>query len=201
MIGIVAGKIAEKYHVPTIIMNYDNGVAKGSARGIPGIDVHRAISVCSAPLLGYGGHSAAAGVRCHTAQVPEFAILFENYCRDHTPNDQSSLSIDAEVELDDLSMDNIEQLELLEPYGNKNDRSLFLTCNVWVVGMRMVGKRENYAQFRVTDGVHTVKCIWWDIGDRVLNDGDNVSIVYSPTIDEWNDKRSVQCVVRDAVIV
>src|SRR5262249_189791 len=77
VMGIVGGRLAEFYHRPTVVLAQGDAVAQGSARSIAGFDLYEAIKDCSAPLLAFGGHAAAAGLKVAPENIAAFAELFE----------------------------------------------------------------------------------------------------------------------------
>ncbi len=105
VIGIVAGRLAEAYHRPAIVISLDGAVAQGSARSIFGFDLYQAIQECAEGLLGFGGHAAAAGLKLTEERVPSFSRQFEECCRRKLTPEQLDrvTTIDAEVPLAVLS--------------------------------------------------------------------------------------------------
>jgi single-stranded-DNA-specific exonuclease len=205
VIGIVAGRLAEVYHRPTIVLSLRESIAQGSARSIPGFDLYQAIQACAEPLLGFGGHAAAAGLKLPGDQVGHFAALFEDCCRDALAPEQLErvLSIDAEVPLGVLSLRVVEELDKLEPYGVGNPKPLLLASNLQVVGQpRVVGDRKNHLQLRLKQGDVVLKAIGWNLAEKgqALAAGSSCSVVFHPSINEWNNRREVQLELKDFTI-
>lgn len=202
VIGIVASRLVEIYHRPTVLVAFGDEFAQGSARSIPGFDLYEAIRDSSDGLIGFGGHQAAAGVRMTEAHFPRFADLFNQRClAGLTPElRQRELSIDAEVPLEMLTFKVVEQLEKLEPHGMGNPRPLFLANGVRVVGdPRPVGERKNHLQLRFGHGSTVVQAIGWNLAEKTggLSQGAVCDVVFHPSINEWNGYRRVQLEVRD----
>lgn len=201
VIGIVAGRLAETYHRPTIIVAL-NEVGQGSARSVAGFDLYQAISLCSDGLLSFGGHTAAAGLKLDPAFFPEFARRFEDHCREALAPElrQKTIWLDAEVRLGELSMKTVEAIENLEPYGMGNPRPTLVADQVQVVGEpRMVGERKNHVQLRLSQGGVVHKAIGFNMASRVtdLKAGSVISVVFEPEINEWNHRRDVQLHIKD----
>ncbi len=99
VIGIVAGRMAEAYHRPSIVVALGDGISQGSARSVPGFNLYEAISACSEGLEGFGGHSAAAGLKLMNTAFDDFARRFDDHCRSAlTPEHrQKVIHVDAEV--------------------------------------------------------------------------------------------------------
>ncbi len=114
VIGIVAGRMAESFHRPTVIISLGDEISQGSARSIPGFDLYEALKDCSDGLIAFGGHAAAAGLKLTADQLPAFARRFEERCR-------ISLSLEQlERVLDDRRRDST---RCLEPGGRHRDRN------------------------------------------------------------------------------
>jgi single-stranded-DNA-specific exonuclease len=202
VIGIVAGRMVDIYHRPTIIVALGEPVSQGSGRSIAGLDLYEALAACSADLLGFGGHKAAAGLKLEAPAFESFAAAFERHCGSVlTPEQlQKELTIDAEVVLGMLTTRIVEDIESLEPYGIGNPRPLLLASGVRIAGEpRVVGARQNHLQFRVAQGGASFKAIGWSLAERgkTLAANSVCSLVFSPTINEWNNRREVQLEVKD----
>ncbi|MFO0953570.1 MAG: DHHA1 domain-containing protein [Isosphaeraceae bacterium] len=81
MIGIVAGRLADTFHRPSVVVALDPNLSQGSARSVAGFDLYEALKACSTGLTGFGGHKAAAGLRLPAAFFPTFAERFDHHCR------------------------------------------------------------------------------------------------------------------------
>ncbi|MDR3617771.1 MAG: single-stranded-DNA-specific exonuclease RecJ [Paludisphaera borealis] len=205
VIGIVASRLVDIYHRPTIIVAFGDEFAQGSARSVPGFNVYDAIKDCSDGLLSFGGHSAAAGVRMTEDHFPRFAELFDERCRTSlTPElREKVLHIDAEVPLAMLSLSVVEDLEKLEPHGMGNPRPLFLASQVRVVGEpRAVGEQKKHLKLKLGQGGSVFKAIGWNLAEKGKDLAHDVScsVVFHPCVDEWNGYRRVQLEIRDFAV-
>jgi single-stranded-DNA-specific exonuclease len=202
VIGIVAGRLAEIYHRPTVVLAQGETIAQGSARSIMGFDLYEALKDCSGPLLSFGGHAAAAGLKLASENVAAFAQLFEERCRNSlTPEHLERVHhVDAEVPLGTLSLRVVEELDRLEPYGMGNPKPLLVASRLQVVGSpRVVGDQKNHLQLRVRQGDHIMRAVGWNMAERgqVLKAGCHCSLLFHPSINEWNNHREVQLEIRD----
>ncbi len=205
VIGIVAGRLAETYHRPTIVLSLKEAMAQGSARSIPGFDLYQAIHDCAAALHTFGGHAAAAGLKLAEENVSAFAQLFEARCRSALTPEQLEkvVDIDAEVPLDVLSLKVVEEIDRLEPYGVGNPKPLLLASHVQVVGPpRLVGEHKNHLQLRLKQGNTVLKAIGWNLAEKgqALAAGSSCSVVFHPSINEWNQRREVQLELKDFTV-
>jgi single-stranded-DNA-specific exonuclease len=202
VIGIVASRLAETYHRPAIVVALNEPLSQGSARSISGFNLYEAIKACSEGLTGFGGHSAAAGMKLPAANFPAFAERFDHHCRSALTAEQLQkvLVIDAEVPLGMLSTRIVEEIDALEPYGIGNPKPLLVASRVRIVGEpRIVGDRKNHLQFRVAQGSAVVSAIGWNLAERgrKLSANTLCSLAFHPEINEWNGRREVQLHIKD----
>ena len=202
VIGIVASRLTELFHRPAIVISLGPDFSQGSARSIPGFDVYQAINECSGLLLAFGGHPAAAGLKLRQDQVADFTRRFDESCRATLRADQleRELLIDAEVPLGALTLRVVEEIERLEPHGIANPRPLLLATDLEVAGLpRKVGGQKQHLQVRFKQGGHELKAIGWNMAARAqaLTPGSRCSVVFHPSINEWNNRRDVQLEIRD----
>jgi single-stranded-DNA-specific exonuclease len=202
VIGIVAGRLAEWYHRPAVVIALSGQTGQGSARSVPGFNLVEALRACSGHLTGFGGHAAAAGLKLSAEAFPAFARDFDEHCRSALTPEQrrKELVLDAEVLLAELTLPVVDQIEQLEPYGVGNPRPVLLAERVRVAGPpRAVGEKQNHLQVRFSQGTATVKAIGWNLASRAgeLTPGTSCSLAFTPTVNEWNNRREVQIEIRD----
>lgn len=206
VIGIVASRLVEAYHRPTVVVALGAELAQGSARSVPGFDLYEALSACSEGLTAFGGHRAAAGLKLPPGHFPAFAERFVAHCSEHLTREQRQkvLTIDAEVRLAELSTKLIEAIDELEPYGMGNPRPVLMAGPVRLVGEpRIVGERQNHMQLRFAQGPTVVKAIGWNLASRAreLQPGALCAVAFGPSINEWNGRREVQLELKDFRLV
>ncbi len=135
VIGIVAGKLAERFHKPVIVIALDPLGAKhgtGSCRAPNGVNLHKALEACHDLLVGYGGHAAAAGLKIEEANIPAFRAAFSEACSQQMINSSGEkvVHINAEAPLGQLDLSTVELIESLAPFGAANPRPLFYASGV-----------------------------------------------------------------------
>ena len=202
VIGIVASRLVEIYHRPTIIVALNEGHGQGSARSVPGFNLYEAIAACSEGLIGFGGHAAAAGLKLTTEHLPVFAERFDHHCRETMTAEQRErvLHIDAETPLGALTTRQVDEIEALEPYGIGNPKPILVASGVRVLNEpRVVGPRQNHAQITFTQSDATIKAVAWNMAERckTLRPGTVCSVVFHPSVNEWNGRRDVQLELKD----
>jgi single-stranded-DNA-specific exonuclease len=205
VIGIVAGRLVDFYHRPTVVVSFGAAIAQGSARSVPGFDIYEAIRDCSEGLIAFGGHAAAAGLKLAESDFATFAQRFTERCGTVLTHEQREkvLHIDAEVPLGVLTLAVVEELEKLEPHGVGNPRPLLLASQVQVAGEpRLVGEQKNHLQLKLSQGDVQVKAIAWNMAEKgsKLRPDMTCSVVFQPAVNEWNGRRDVQLEVRDFAI-
>lgn len=206
VIGIVASRLVEIYHRPTIVVSLAGSSGQGSARSIPGLNLVEALRACSEGLSSYGGHAAAAGLRLPAESLTAFAERFDRHCRGLLTDElkRRELWIDAEVPLGVLTPRVVDALDALEPYGIRNPKPLLTASRVQVVGdPGPVGEHKQHLQFRVSQGSVVTKCIGWNMAERgrALTAGTTCALAFHPSVNEWNGRRDVQLEIKDFQLV
>lgn len=144
ILGIVASKIVNRYYRPVVLISIQDGIGKGSARSIPGIDLYKGLASCSDLLENFGGHRMAAGLKVKPESVSRFAAELDTAIAKMTTPDVFSpiVTIDCELDFRDISGKLLNELELLKPYGEGNPEPLFMARDVAVVSSKIVGKNH-----------------------------------------------------------
>ncbi len=201
VIGIVASRLVERFHLPTILIAIDKGEGKGSARSIPGFHLTEALKECEDTLIRYGGHKYAAGLTIRPEKVEAFRkkMIEVSKCRLSEDDLIPKLYIDSEIELDQINDRFLDNLEMFSPFGPMNMRPIFLTRNLAVVGQPyLVGK--NHLKMKVTKGDKTFDVIGFGFGDLVrplsMRAG-TIDMAYVVEYNHWNGITRIQLRVKD----
>jgi single-stranded-DNA-specific exonuclease len=152
VIGIVASRLVERYHLPVVLLTTIDGVAKGSARSIAGFDIHSAIKKCEDKVVTFGGHKYAAGVSIAVERVQEFRLAINAVATELISTDmlEPELRVDASIDLSELNPKYFAIIRQFQPYGPDNMRPAFYAKNVEVAGYpRVVGKATPHLKFAV----------------------------------------------------
>ena len=205
VIGIVASRIVDKFHRPTIMINLsaaENRVAQGSARSIPGFCLLSAIEACSQHLVSFGGHKMAAGININAGQIEPFSVKFEAYAKQNlNQNDVAAkLHIDAVVPLSELRRETVSELQLLGPFGQGNPEPVFATKGVRLAAPpRRVGAGRDHLQLAITDNTAAVRCIGFRFGsmEKKLLEHEFFNVAYQPQINNYNGNTNVEFVLTD----
>src|SRR5512133_110593 len=196
VVGIVASRLVERYHRPTILIALtEDGCGKGSGRSIPGFHLLDALTSCSQHLDRFGGHRYAAGIGLREEQVAAFAELFElEAARMLTADDLvPTLSIDAEVQPADITKELAVELKRLEPFGAGNPEPVLMMRGMTVVERRVVG--EGHVRLRLMREKQTFTAIAFRMAERDI--AGQIDVAFFPEINEWKGSSSVQLRVKD----
>jgi single-stranded-DNA-specific exonuclease len=210
VIGIVAGRLADIYGRPTLLIavrqESDDGspaVGQGSGRSVPGFALHEALQACDPHLLSHGGHKAAAGFKIRLEEIDAFRERFCAHAALHFPGGPPPprLVLDAEVPLSALTFGLLQEIDRLEPYGSDNARPLFLAGGLEIVGEpRLIGAGERHMQFRVRQGAITMRAVAFSMGERMgelMSGGGQCCLAFTPVVNEWQGYRNVEMHIVD----
>ena len=199
--GIVAGRIREQYNKPTLILTYGEDGAKGSGRSIEAYHMFQGLVEVQDLLTKFGGHPMAAGFSLPLENVGEFRRRLNENAR-LTPEDfVPKVWIDIALPFEYVSEELIEELELLEPFGNGNEKPQFAQRDLFIRSVRVMGKNRNVVKLMLVNEQGTaLDAIVFTEGNRFLEEmGDKrrMDVVYYPTVNEYNGRRSLQIVVKN----
>ncbi len=201
VIGIVASRLVERYYRPVIVIALEDGVGKGSARSIDGFDLFGALKQCDSVLEGYGGHTMAAGVTVLAEKLSELRQRLNQVADSWLSAEDLVPKVGAELEvsLSDLTIDLVEQIQLLAPFGSENPQPVFASCGVPLSHTRAVGKDGRHLQlyFSPEVGVRQGVAFRQGLLAEELVGLAQIDIAYQPDINEYQGVRSVQPKVSD----
>lgn len=167
VLGIVAGRLAEAYGRPALLLGEQNGLASGSARSVAGCDIVAALDTQADLLAGHGGHSMAAGLRMDSAHVSAFRRGLSRAVREQRGDDPPppELQIDANVKLEEVSLDLARQLGRLAPFGNGNPPLTLMARDLRMLRRRGLGQRGDHLELTVADADDVERRVIWWSGD------------------------------------
>jgi single-stranded-DNA-specific exonuclease len=198
--GIVASRLAERFHRPAVVIALDGDVGRGSGRSVRGVDLHGALGECQGLLDAFGGHRQAIGLTVRRERITELASRFEAAVRHRTtPADlEPVLEIDAEVSLATVTPALAATLARLEPHGPGNPEPRLVARGVDVEGVRMVGDPARlHLKLRLRQDGRTVPAIGFGLGHLPVNAGDRVDVVFTPRVSRWQGLERLELEVVD----
>jgi len=206
IIGLVAGKIADRHHRPTMIFNeQETGIFRGSARSVAGFNLVEAITMCQDLLIEFGGHPGAAGLSLREEDFIKFKEKINKIaCAKLTDKDLTPvLEIDAQLQAEDISWPLFDELIKFEPFGKGNEAPIFLAEDFIIVALRIVGNGSKHLKLELKSNKLS-GTIFKAIGFGLVKDnqtefkvGDDVDLVFEIIKDEWNGRRDLQLRVED----
>ncbi|MEI7533184.1 MAG: single-stranded-DNA-specific exonuclease RecJ [Verrucomicrobiae bacterium] len=197
VVGIVASRVLQEFYRPTIILGGDAEVWRGSGRSIAGFDLAAALRECNDLLVKHGGHAMAAGLTIAPDKMDLFRARLNEIARRTLKLEdlQPPLRLDAEVALNEITLDSLAELEQLKPMGQGNPALQFCSRNLTQKKppLRM-GATKQHVKLWVSDGALTHEAVWWNAG--VLPDG-KFDLAFAPSVNEFNGRTTVQLKVLD----
>jgi single-stranded-DNA-specific exonuclease len=206
VIGIVAGRLAEKFHRPVVLVALDELGVKpgvGSARSVPGFNLHEALANCTQHLLSHGGHAAAAGLKIDETNLDAFRSDFCEYAASGISAEQrvAELWIDAEVGFGELSLASVLELERLAPFGHSNPRPLLCATGVTLAGApQRMGGGGRHLSLKLSQHGATLRGVAFGGGDwaeELAEVEGPLSVAFRPVINEFRGRRNVELHVAD----
>jgi single-stranded-DNA-specific exonuclease len=194
VVGIVASRVLREFYRPTIIIGGDGTEWRGSGRSIQGFDLAAALGECHDLLVRHGGHPMAAGLSIAPENIDLLRTRLNQLVRRTLKSEelQPTLRLDAEVSLAQLSFEQLRDLDRLKPTGQGNPAVQLVVRQVsHQRPPQRVGKDQQHAKFRVTDGTATIETVWWGANEALFPTG-SFDLAFEPQINEFNGQRSVQ---------
>ena len=199
VIGIVSSRITEKFYKPSILVCFDKDIAKGSGRSIEGFDLHKALMECDKYLTNYGGHSLAAGLSLNTKDFEKFKNMINEYAEKNIKDEDliPTINIDLKLEDSQLNIEDVEELKLLEPFGQSNEEPIFMITNLKVVSIKTLSDGKHLKLYLKNQNY--LDAIGFNLGERAneLKIGDTIDIVGNLNINEFNNTKKVQMLLKD----
>jgi single-stranded-DNA-specific exonuclease len=202
VLGIVASRLVETIYRPVVLIAVQNEVGKGSARSIPGLDLYKALHDCQHLLEDFGGHTMAAGLTIKMENVIEFQKAFEIAVSQivQPVHQTPKLTVDTEVDFDDLSDVLVDEIENISPFGTQNPEPLFMTRNITVRSSKIVG--NNHRRMVLTQGAgqshKSINAICFNATDNLLRKTAFARIAFRLRWNRWNNNKTIQLIIEDA---
>ncbi|PYF08844.1 single-stranded-DNA-specific exonuclease RecJ [Ureibacillus chungkukjangi] len=203
VIGIVASRLVEKYYRPTIVLSLDpeKGTAKGSGRSIEGFHLYRELSKNREILTSFGGHPMAAGMTFALENVDEIRSCLHQQALECLTDEMLTpkLSIDVPVDISEVTVDAIEEIKKLGPFGTGFAKPVYALQDVQVRSMRKIGAGENHLKLELEDAHGFIDAIGFSKGHLYdeITYGVNLSFVGDLQINEWQGKKKPQLMITD----
>ncbi len=210
VVGLIAGKLVEKYHKPAVALSVHEVVAKASARSVPGVNIVELIRLVRTELLEVGGHPMAAGFGVLTEKIEVVREMLQERAREIVLDEhlERQLQVDCELPFELVSPELVTALAQFEPFGKDNEPAVFALQDVQLAGIQRVGKEGIHAKLQLAAGDDTdvqqgnratLTALYWRGAARLreLRPGSTCTVAGIFEWNVWNGKKSVQMVVRD----
>ena len=199
--GIIAGRIREKYHRPSIVLTRGETGIKGSGRSIEGYSMFEELVKCADLMTQFGGHPMAAGLSMEEKNVEEFRRRLNENCALTEEDLRPKVIIDVPMPVSYITRELIEQISLLEPFGKGNTKPVFAQKGLRVLESRVFGKNRNVAKVKLMDPSGTVMDgVYFGEAEefvRFIDGKDSISVTYYPEINIFRGRESIQIVIQN----
>lgn len=202
VVGLIAGKLNEKYHRPTLVGTRKEGSIKGSARSITGFNITNALSKCEKYLDRYGGHELAAGFTVKEGMEKEFSKCIHKIAEKEITNNMliRDLRIDLLLNSDYVNKELIDELDILKPFGYGNSKPLIALTNLIVIKKQIMGKLGNHMKLLCKgDGIDLITLLLFNCGDDIekIEVDKVIDVVGGVGINSWNGNEEIQFLVKE----
>ncbi|MCW1035508.1 single-stranded-DNA-specific exonuclease RecJ [Streptococcus anginosus] len=202
VLGIVAGRLLEELHQPVIVLNIENGLAKGSARSIEAVDIFEALDPHRDLFVAFGGHAGAAGMTLEASKLEALSQVLVAYIEDNkldlsTKND---LFLDEELSLPDLTLETLKNFEKLAPFGMDNKKPVFYLKDFKVENARTMGAGNTHLKLKISQADAVFEVVAFGLGDLAteFSQTKNLELAVTLSVNKWNGQTSLQLMLVDA---
>lgn len=199
VVGIVSSRIVEKYSRPAILLCEEDGVARGSGRSIDGFDLFQNLCQCSSLLEKFGGHTYAAGLSIKAENIDKLRKKMNSLAEKMSAECFiEKTTVDMETDTEEMTIDTAEMLKLLEPFGAGNPVPVFKAENMNVENKKALGSDGSHIKYTFNkDGVNFEGIMFKRGPELIHKNWINTDIVYNFDINEWNNERKLQLILKD----
>lgn len=199
VIGLIAGKLVERYYRPAIVISVNGKNAKASARSIQGFNIIDAIREHGALILEGGGHPMAAGFSILSENIEKFENAFEAHAKSVITDDllERKLKVDLEIKEDEIGKSYVEAIQALEPFGTSNPTPLLLINGATISEIKTIGRDNSHLKFLLgKEKIESLAFGWGEYKDKLANKS-KISCVCKIDENTWNGRTSIQLKIID----
>ncbi len=203
VIGIVAGRLLEKYKLPSFVLAVNNGYAVASVRSTPEIDIHKILNKHSYIFEKFGGHSMAAGFTIKSKKIPQLKEILKEEMK-NVEKEDIQLEIDMEVPLSYWNEKTLKSLSVLEPFGEENPFPKFIAKNLRIQDFMTIGIDNSHIKFSLKDeNGNYFEALWWGAKNYLnkLSVGQKINIAYIPKFSKFNNKIVINFIISDINLI
>lgn len=202
VLGIVAGRLLEELHQPVIVLNIENGLAKGSARSIEAVDIFEALDPHRDLFVAFGGHAGAAGMTLEVSKLEALSQVLVAYIEDNKLDlsTKNELFLDEELSLPDLTLETLKNFEKLAPFGMENKKPVFYLKDFKVENARTMGAGNTHLKLKISQADAVFEVVAFGLGDLAteFSQTKNLELAVTLSVNKWNGQTSLQLMLVDA---
>ena len=202
VLGIVAGRLLEELGQTVIVLNIEDGRAKGSARSIEAVDIFEALGPHRELFIAFGGHAGAAGMTLEEDKLEVLSDLLEAYIREKGADVQgkNNLFLDEELDLETLSLETVKSFERLAPFGMDNQKPVFYIRNFQVENARVMGAGNAHLKLKISKGEASFEVVAFGQGKWAteFSQTKQLELAVTLSVNQWNGQTTLQLMMVDA---
>ena len=202
VLGIVAGRIMEQISQTVVVLNIEDGLAKGSARSLESINIFHALDDHRDIFTAFGGHAGAAGMTLPEENLGQLSDILCHYVYDNDidTSAKNTLNLDEELQLSELSLDTIKSLEKLAPFGMDNKKPVFWLHDITVTQARTIGQNGAHLKFKVKQGKDSFDVVAFNKGNLLqeFQQAQGLELAVTLSVNVWNGQTTLQLMLEDA---
>jgi single-stranded-DNA-specific exonuclease len=200
VIGIVASRLVDQFHLPAAVISIHEGVGKGSLRSVAGVNLFTALKTCAAHLIKFGGHTMAAGITLSAEAIPAFTAAFSAAVHEQVPQPaEPVINVDAEWPIARCDDALVTELARLQPHGVGNPEPRFCARGALVKWARE--GRKNTLLLGLEEQNLVLRAFGFGLAHRIPSPGARLDVIYTPVLDTWNGQTRLELKLRDFVEV
>lgn len=202
VLGIVAGRLLEELHQPVVVLSIEDGRAKGSARSPESVNIFEALDPYRSLFIAFGGHAGAAGMTLEVDQLPALSQALTDYIAEQEVDlsSKSSLAIDEELHLTELTLETLKSFDRLSPFGMDNKKPVFLVRNFKIEGARSMGAGNTHLKLKISQEDATFEVVAFGLGslETEFAQAQDLELAVQLSVNQWNGQTTLQLMLVDA---
>jgi single-stranded-DNA-specific exonuclease recJ len=202
VLGIVAGRLLEELGQTVIVLNIEDGRAKGSARSVEAVDIFEALDPHRDLFIAFGGHAGAAGMTLEVEKLSDLSQVLEDYVceKGADARGKNKLNLDEELGLETLSLETVKSFERLAPFGMDNQKPVFYIKDFHVESARTMGAGNAHLKLKISKGEASFEVVAFGQGRWAteFSQTKNLELAVTLSVNQWNGQTALQLMMVDA---
>lgn len=202
VLGIVAGRLLEELGQTVIVLNIEDGRAKGSARSVEAVDIFEVLDPHRDLFIAFGGHAGAAGMTLEVEKLSDLSQVLEDYVCEKGADaaGKNKLNLDEELDLETLSLETVKSFERLAPFGMDNQKPVFYIRDFNVESARSMGAGNTHLKLKISKGEASFEVVAFGQGRWAMEFAQtkNLELAVTLSVNQWNGQTALQLMMVDA---